>query len=307
MNVAEILKSVEIVSTCSTDILTVHFLCIEQEHDLNMLGFKEAVDTGVLQVAEVGDGIVSELCFHNTGNQPVFIPDGTIVEGMMQNRFIRVSFIITGKTMLNVPAACVEASRFEYENNRIGKSSPYHMYPSLRAMNCHAVNRSLRLKQGYESHDMQRETWHEIEGRLTNSKTDSRTRYLGDYYRNRKKDIDRLTRGIFVPDDVNGFIALIEGKPIELTIMGSRQLFSDYAQKLMTGIAVECFEDFRNKYRTAKKMTYEQFMDAVSKSSIETYPSIGVGQDMRMESKRIVGAALTNQKLLVHLGVYANI
>jgi hypothetical protein len=302
MNIAEILKSVEIVSTCTTDILTVHFLCIEQARDLNILAFREAVDTGALQITEVGEGTVPELCFNNTGNQPVFVPEGTIIENLMQNRFVRVSFIINGNTILNIPCACVEQSRWGYENNRMGNHSTYHVYPGLRAINSRALNRSLRLNQGYESYGMfQRETWNKIEDRLTSTKTDSRTRNLGDYYRDTKNQIDKLTRGIFIPDDVNGFIAMIEGKPIELTIMGSYQLFSSHAQGLMTGIAVECFEDFR------KNLTYEQFMVAVSKANIETYPSVGAGSDMRIEDRRIVGSALVNQNQLIHLGVYANI
>ena len=305
--IAETLKTAEIVSTHTNDILTVHFLCIEQARDLNILDFREAVDTGALQITEVGEGTVPELCFNNTGNQPVFVPEGTIIENLMQNRFVRVSFIINGNTILNIPCACVEQSRWGYENNRMGNHSTYHLYPSLRAINSRALNRSLRQKQGYESYGMQRETWNQIEDRLTSTKTDSRTRYLGDYYRDTKNEIDRLTSRIFIPDDVNGFVALIEGRPIELTIMGSYQLFGNHAQGLMAGIAVECLEDFRKNLKTAKQMTYEQFMEAVGKANVETYPSVGAGSDLRFENKDLVGSALVRGNQLIHLGVYASI
>jgi hypothetical protein len=100
--ITETLKTAEVISTRTNGNLTVHFLCIKQARPMNLLGFKDAMNAGALQVAEIGEGTVSELCLTNTSTMPVFIPEGTIIENLKQSHYQRqcnseCSMLLRGK------------------------------------------------------------------------------------------------------------------------------------------------------------------------------------------------------------------
>jgi hypothetical protein len=304
--IADVLETVEIVSEQQYDALTVQYLTTKQSRDLNILSFREAIDGGALQVTELDEeGTVPELCFRNTGTFPVFVPEGCIIEGVKQSRFVAVSFIINPNISLPVPVNCVEQLRWDSQGN-FGHGSAYHMFSSTRAMNSREVARSLRAGHGYQARKAQSETWASIEKRLVSIGSRSSSRYVGDYYRDSSKKVSTFLRGVVVPDDASGLFASIDDKPVELTLMGSPRLFESHAQGLLNSIAADCIDKgYRMSLRDRQVMTYRQFMVAVIKAKLEKYPSVGVGQDLRFENKELVGSALVNDGKLICLGAYA--
>src|ERR1700690_1136197 len=87
--------------------LKVHFLHRQHSRGLDILNYSEATEAGLLTVTEVEGGTVPELKFTNTGAFPVFVPEGSIWEGLKQSRSIRVSFLIPEHEEILIPCHCV--------------------------------------------------------------------------------------------------------------------------------------------------------------------------------------------------------
>ena len=49
----------------------------------------------------------------------------------------------------------------------------------------------------------------------------------------------------------------------------------------------------------------KRFLSVVSKAAVEKFPAVGVGEDLRLRSPRVSGAALVAGEQLVHLLAYA--
>ena len=48
-----------------------------------------------------------------------------------------------------------------------------------------------------------------------------------------------------------------------------------------------------------------RFLASINKTAVETFPSVGLGEDLRLRSPRIAGAALAVDQRVVHLLAYA--
>ena len=69
--------------------------------------------------------------------------------------------------------------------------------------------------------------------------------------------------------------------------------------------AVDWF-DPEKEYK-ALKSAVTDFMKASQAAEIEKHPSIGLGTDLRLESKKIIGFALSLDDLILHLCIFTRI
>ena len=86
----------------------------------DVLSLKEALNTGNISVLEQGDGNVSQLTVVNTGDKPVLLAVGDVVEGGRQDRVIVSDAIIPPtKTPTTVAVNCVEQGRWTEGAQRV--------------------------------------------------------------------------------------------------------------------------------------------------------------------------------------------
>ncbi len=85
------------------------------------LGLREAQEAGVAVVRELGGGAggggaqpaqVNQLVIENRGQDPIFVPGGTVVKGGKQDRQIARDLIIAAGQTVPVDAFCVEQGRW---------------------------------------------------------------------------------------------------------------------------------------------------------------------------------------------------
>jgi len=281
--------------------LTLQFLHGQEGKGLHLMGYDEAIEKEFLKVSELGDdGTVPELKFKNDGNAPVFIPEGTVIEGLKQSRTIRVSFIIDQRQELTVPVHCVEQGR--WNDIKLGRKSSFYLHAKLRATNLKHANMSLREGKGYYS-DSQSVTWRQIKEKMKRMRAASNTDYAGDMLKDKEKDIEAYSKAFFCPDTANGLLAMIEDRVVVLDCFAHEKLFRENFPTLLTGLVLESvdIEDVKE----LKKLTVNEFIKAITTAKDEAYSSVGQGKDIRFENDNVVGCALTAENKLIHLEAFA--
>ncbi|WP_342710439.1 ARPP-1 family domain-containing protein [Mycolicibacter sinensis] len=121
-------------------------------------------DLGALDVAEHdGGGQVNSLAAINSGDKPVVLLEGDLLEGGWQTRMIARSTILGPHETTNLAALCVEQGRWESSGNRGHRAAGRRVSASLRAARDRACRRG---------DDPQHEVWHGIASRYeTNVRT----------------------------------------------------------------------------------------------------------------------------------------
>lgn len=114
-------------------------------------------DLGALEVGEHdGGGQVNSLAAVNSGDKPVVLLEGDLLEGGWQTRMIARSTILGPHEATNLAALCVEQGRWERGGNRGHRAAGRRVSTSLRAARDRAYRRG---------EDPQREVWHGIASR----------------------------------------------------------------------------------------------------------------------------------------------
>jgi hypothetical protein len=285
------------------NILTIYFCHGGNGNRLKVLNFDEALNAG-LQVKEFGTGDVSQLMFDNKGDLPVFVPEGTIIEGLKQSRSIRISLIVKKNQELLVPTHCIEQGR--WTKPIMGRKSAYHLNAKLRASNLKHSSASLREKRGLDSSGSQRDTWENIRA-MKEKKEREKGRHLandefvGDVYREDGERIQRIKQTFVCPETAVGLLAMIDNR-VCLDIFGSEKLFKRNYEALLSGLAIEALNG--EPILNHKVMTPDEFLRSILTVEKESYKSIGHGTDVRFENDSIVGCALTGKTKVYHLEAF---
>lgn len=281
--------------------LTLQFLHGQEGKGLHLMGYDEAIEKEFLKVSELGDGgTVPELKFRNDGGAPVFIPEGTVIEGLKQSRTIRVSFIINHHQELTVPVHCVEQGR--WNDVKLGRKSSFYLHAKLRATNLKYASKSLREGKGFYS-DSQSVTWRQIKEKMMRMRADSQSDYAGAMLKDMDDEIKAYAKAFTCPDTANGLLAMIEDRVVVLDCFAHEKLFRENFSSLLTGLVLESVDT--EDVKELKRLTVDEFLKSITVAKDEAYSSVGQGKDIRFENDSVVGCALTAENKLIHLEAFA--
>ncbi|HXX53168.1 MAG TPA: DUF6569 family protein [Thermodesulfovibrionales bacterium] len=278
---------------------------------LNIANYDEALDRKTLNVSEVEGGHVPELKFTNSGDCPVFVPEGTIITGLRQSRSVRVSFLISQQEELIIPVHCIEQGRWT-AISKFGQRSPFHLHSKLRAANLRHSHNALKGRKDLDSGESQQDTWENIRGfKTSKEKTlkrdiNSPDGFLGDVYREDKANIEPYLASLPCPDGAIGFVSLVERHVVSLEVFGDERLLRKNYQALLSGIAIEATDeeslvDIRNR----GKQAVADFLRGILAAKKESYKSVWHGNDVRFEGGAFVGYGLVDDGRVLHLEAFA--
>lgn len=307
-NLNNFIKGLEVVNRQVYKNLSLCFLKNGEKQDMPMKNYAEALEDKTLAVAEVDDGgNVPELKFNNSGNQPVFIPEGAIIVGLKQSRTVRISIVINQHEEVLVPVHCIEQGRWAF-NSKAGHKSPFHLYSRLRASNLRHSSDSLRNGEGFHSIGSQSATWQNIQRHMERQNIKSPTGFAGDIFENSKKDIDRYLKTFKCPETATGSLAMIDEHIIGMDVFANESLLQRNFQPLISGVALEAMDpEFGRELKNHKVVTVEQFLKSIENSKKETFKSIGNGEDVRFKGNSVLGSALINNDKVIHLEAFAEV
>jgi len=161
---------------------------------------------------------------------------------------------------------------------------------SLRAMKSEQVQFSLRSSGQYRSD--QGALWEEISEKAARRGAGSPSMAMAEIYEKDRPSIKEYSSQFSLIDSPIGAVFMINGKAVGMDCFGKADSFSKIFGKLVDSYALDAIDSFEpDKDVKAHKSQVTDFMKAAQGAQIENRPSVGLGTDLRLESKKIIGSA----------------
>lgn len=284
--------------------LTMYPLLNGGGHAPDYLMLRQAIGNGTLRITEVSEGgSVPQLSVANEGAQPVLIIDGEELVGAKQNRVVNVSILVPAKRVIPIPVSCVERGRWDYRSRDFSPSE-HHNYAAARARHMDAVTGSLRSAGTRDAN--QQAVWHRIRKKMASLGAQSPTEAMSDIFERHLSSIEDYVRAFRPTEGQVGAVFAIDGRPFGLDIFDSSAPFEALLDKLVRSYALDAIDTSAERRAPQRPQPPEDFLASVTAAKAETYPAVGLGEDVRLEGTNVVGAALVADGRIVHLSAFRN-
>jgi hypothetical protein len=272
--------------------------------DLDYLLLDEALADGVVEIVEaVKEGTVPELKVINKSSRMILILDGEELVGAKQNRIVNTTILVQGNGTIIIPVSCVERGRWSYDSPRF-HSEHRIMSSGLRAMKSEQVQFSLRSAGNYRSD--QGAIWDEISDKASRRIAESPSMAMSKIYEKDWPYIQEYAGHFRLIDSQVGAVFMINGKVVGMDSFGKADSFSKVFRKLVESYALDAIDWFETeKEYKPLKSGVTGFIKSSMASRTESRTSVGLGEDCRMESRRITGFALVLDDKIIHLSVFS--
>lgn len=263
---------------------------------------EEAVAEGTLTIGERDIESVPELLLHNAGPLPVLFVDGEHLVGAKQNRVLNTTVLAEGMRDTVVPASCVERGRWRYRGRTGFAPASEISHPSLRHLSAVAVSQHLRAGLGHVSD--QSSVWAEVERlRSQVGARRSPTAAMSDIFRDRRREIDQMTRAFATPDAGQiGVVACVEGDPVTADVFEHPSVLARLWARLIRGYAIEAGGRPPAQVEASR---VSKLLAAVVDADATTHEAVGLGTDVIATGPTLVAHALTWRDAVVHLAVHS--
>jgi len=258
----------------------------------------EALADGSVEVRERPTATVPELWLMNRSDSMVLVLDGEEVVGGKQNRIANASFLIGAGGEVALPVTCVEHGRWHDVAPRFENGEA--MYHSLRREKEQQVRANLRATGRAEAD--QGAVWEAIAAKQRETRTRSATGAMNDLYRGRAKDLSDYERAFPAVASAVGMAVALNGRMVGADLFDQPAPAEKLWPKLVRSYAMDAL-DGEGSEAVARERA-ERLLRRLVGARVESYPSIGLGQDLRLEGDRAVGSALVFQGVVVHLGIF---
>jgi hypothetical protein len=267
-----------------------------------------ALAKGTVRVDEVDEGgSVPHVRVTNAGDLALLFLFGEEIRGAKQNRVANASFLVPAKSDVVLDVSCVEAGRWHRARGARFEHTEEVVSPSLRRVMSAQVTRSRILDQSFSSD--QGEVWNQISERLHHSGAASDTEAYADYRDSRASDLDELTKAFRPVAGQVGFVACIGDEVAGLEAIGRPDVFRADFAALVRAYALDAVDaalvkklDVRPD-RAAHFSDPEPFLEALARAPFSSGPSLGAGEDLRIDGPEVAGCALAHESL-VHVTAF---
>lgn len=269
-----------------------------------------AIGLGYARITEISEGgSVPTLTLDNFGTIPVLILDGEQLIGARQNRIANLTILAPAKKVMKIPVSCVERGRWGYETQANRRShefteSPNVMFCEVRAQKSRDVSQAM-MSLGSHMAD-QGSVWNHISSMAAKLGHISRTDAMEDVYEKSRASMDEYLRDIEVADGQIGAVFAINGKPAGLELFDSTETLRTYLPKIVRSYSLTAMADHSamTKRNGQSQSEAEKLLDSVLDLDAKSFPALGLGEDLRIESPEITGGALAQNGRVIHLAAF---
>lgn len=259
------------------------------------------ISTEGLIIDEMDEERVEELQVHNPTKKPILLVEGEQLVGGKQNRVVNATVIVAPSSRIKVPVSCTERGRWGerrvYERN--SSFTPHSVRSRLRE----SVNASMEHKGSRQSD--QGAVWREVDGVLNSLEIESGTENAADaekaYRRDRSlfETVEELVRLGPLPGQRG--ITVTHGKRVKaVELFGSPNLLAHHWGMLIRSHLLEVPDKALPHSAQKALRAIRRFGSMKPKS----WPGIGMGTELRMTDRRMVGQALALDGTIVHASMF---
>ncbi len=302
--IKEYIDGIKIGNVQSYKNLAVFPLVSDYHLDLDHLTLDEALDKNAIDVFELDDeGSVPELKVVNKSDTMILILDGEELVGAKQNRIVNNNILIAGKDTVVIPVSCVEQGRWSdgslkfYSQKRV-------MSPRMRAGKSDQVKCSLDLSGSFTAD--QGAIWNSISGKALRMKAESPSSAMSEIYNKKEDSIKDYAKHFSLIESQIGSVFMIDGKVMGMDCFGKPETFEKVFEKLVESYALDAIDTPKSKESSkVESDRVSEFVRNPTTSKVEPRPSVGLGTDCRLESKKITGFALAHDNKILHLSAFS--
>jgi len=261
-----------------------------------------ALRAGSARITEVSEGgSVPTLALENLADIPVLIIDGEELLGARQNRISNLTVLAPGKKTLPLPVSCVERGRWSYKSREFAES-PDIMFREARAKKARSVSRNI-VMSGSRGSD-QGSVWQDIDELSSKLGYASPTSAMQDVYETRRHSIDEYLQGVSVADGQVGAIFAINGSAAGMELFDSTDTLRTYLPKILRSYALDALANQTPSPAKAEDAEAARLLESILALDARSFPAIGLGEDLRLDSPEITGGALTQNGRVIHLAAF---
>ncbi len=258
----------------------------------------QAIAEGAVQVTERPSASVPELVIHNQGQVIVLIVDGEEIVGGKQNRVVNTSFLIGARTEMLLPVSCVEHGRWHHTSDTF--SSGEYSYHKLRASKYEQVTKSYR-STGRPLAD-QSEVWAEVAERESITGSHSPTGAMHEIYQTRERDLSAYEQAFPYAAGAVGMLVALSGEVAGADLFDQPGTAQTFWNKLLRSYALDALVG-----EVGAPVTHQhaaRFLDATRGARCEVYPSVALGEEVRLEGEEVFGGGLVYEETPVHISLF---
>jgi hypothetical protein len=300
----ESLLTVQVVEAVQDSGLQVFGLRWHSDSRLSYQTLDEALGAGSLDVAEINEGgSVPTLKVTNKSDLMAFLMAGEQLIGAKQNRILNVSMMIPAASTLSVPVSCVEAGRWHTRSAKFasGGSLSHGMLNKMLSSQTQAGYRA----GGTPTSDQQA-VWHEVSRKLSAMGSVSPSQALDQVYADHRKRLDDLLARMRPPEDCHGVVFAVAGQIAGADLFDHPETLSKLWTKLVRAYALDAMETGEAAAAPVTTEDVSKWVHAAARAEAESYPSPGLGQDLRLKSDALFGSALVVEQEAVHVELFAD-
>jgi hypothetical protein len=296
------LNSIEVGLSQAFKNITMFPLLRQNAIESNYLTLDEALEVGTARVTEVSEGgDVPELHFLNEGEVPVLLLDGEELVGAKQNRVLNLSILAPANASISIPVSCVEAGRWSYRS-RTFSSSPRTMYAKGRAAKSRHVSMSMR-ESGTRRSD-QSAIWDDISAKSERMSVTSDTGAMSDIYDRKEKGVKKFVEHFRSIEGQIGAVFAIDNTISGVDLFDSSDTLEKALPKLVRSYALDAVETASPVDDRTDREDANRFLEILADSNFASFPAVGLGEDLRIESTTISGGALVSEGQTIHLWAF---
>jgi len=262
-----------------------------------------AISKGTARITEISDGgSVPELLLDNTGPQRILILDGEELVGAKQNRVANLSILAEAMSTTVIPVSCVEQGRWSYRSEVFNVSKRAH-FSRGRAMKHVALSENMKAT-GTHGAD-QGMVWNEISAKAERMAVQSPTEAMADMYDQHDGHVEDYAGKFRAVAEQVGVIFAIDGNIEGMDLFAAPDTFKSMLAKLTRSFAIDALETAAADKPQAQLVNASHFLDRVAAAQVDSYPGIGVGQDLRLTAPQVAGGGLLFEDKLIHLAAFS--
>jgi hypothetical protein len=235
--------------------------------------------------------------------------EGEELIGAKQNRTLNLSILIPAMQAVGIPVSCVERGRWSHLSREFS-SAPRAQYAEGRAMKMAQVSASM-MATGVR-HSNQGAVWQNIDEKFARLKTSSRTFAMADIFEQQSTRLEEYVESFTPTAGQVGAMFTIEGKVSGFELFDSPDTLRKLWPKLMRSYGLDALDRANSAQQgevkpppPAGQIDVESFLKGVSAGKTKNYPAVGEGEDIRLASPAMTGAALAAHGRVVHLSAFA--
>lgn len=263
----------------------------------------EAMSSGTAKVRETSEsGHVPELMFVNEGDRAVLLLDGEELRGAKQNRVLNLSILASAGKTIVIPVSCVEAGRWVRSSPEFARSENV-LFSMARAKKVHRV--SISMSRGGVRRSDQGEIWGDIALKEQALGSSSPTAAMADIYDQLGVRVGEYV-GAFgsVPGQTGAAFAL-DGRIAGCELFDHAETLSLLLPKIVRSYALDAMENRGAKGTVPPPVeAVRDFLEEIARSRMETFPSLGLGEDVRISGDHLAAGALVVDDRVVHLSAF---